>query len=237
MLAADGALLVDCATAAGGAPAVSLVLTGRTLLTRNTALRPGDAARFGDALRPGDALILTKPLGSGIILEGFRRGLAEARWLLDAVASMTASSAAAVRLLRQHGATACAAVAQHGLVGTLASLLRDANLAAVLTADAIPALTGARDLAALGRGARRGRREPPGLARSAGLAGPCAACRSADRRRAAGGRAAGGAASCLAELRAAGYDAARIGQAEARRLDMPRLRLEPAPDAAAGAGA
>jgi selenide,water dikinase len=36
------------------------------------------------------------------------------------------------------------------------------------------------------------------------------------------------AAACLAALQAAGYAAARIGQAEARRLDVPRLRLDPA---------
>ena len=140
VLAADGAALLDCTTTQSGTPALSLVLTGRAAPAR------GEEA----ALRPGDALILTKPLGSGIILEGNRRGLAEARWLLAALEAMVASSAAAAAILRQHGATACAAVAEHGLLGTLASLLRDANLAAVLSPDAIPALPGARALARRG---------------------------------------------------------------------------------------
>jgi selenide,water dikinase len=230
VLAADGATLVDCATTAAGAPGLGLVLTGR----------PAPRGNTDDALRPGDALILTKPLGSGIILEGFRRGLAEAQWLLEALATMTASSAAAARLLRQHGAVTVAAVAEAGAVGALAALLREANLAAALSADAVPALAGARALAAHGvtcSAAAENRRawpDPPDWLDLALLADP----------QVAGGLLAGipevRAAVCLAELRAAGYAASRIGQAEARRLDGPRLRLAaasaPAPATVGGNG-
>ncbi len=218
VFSADGAVLADCATATGGAPGLGLVLTGRTVPSRDTAA----------ALRPGDALILTKPLGSGIILEGNRRGLAQACWLLDALAAMTASSAAASRILRQHGATVCAAVADHGVVGTLASLLRDANLSAVVFADAIPVLAGARELAAQGvaRPAAAENRQawpdPPDWPDLALLTDP----------QIAGGLLAGvpqaRAETCVAALRAAGYAASCIGQTEARRLDAPRLRLDPA---------
>jgi selenide,water dikinase len=216
VFAADGAALADCATATGGAPGLSLVLTGRTVPSRDTAA----------ALRPGDALILTKPLGSGLILEGNRRGLAQACWLLDAVAAMTASSAAASRILRQHGATVCAAVADHGVVGTLAALLRDANLAAALSVGAIPALPGARELAAQGVACptadenRQAWPDPPDWPDLALLSDP----------QIAGGLLAGvpqaRAETCLTALRAAGYAASCIGQTEARRLDAPRLRLE-----------
>jgi selenide,water dikinase len=237
VLAADGAALVDCATTAGGAPGLSLVLTGRRVPTG----RPGPTGQSGPAreqpgaLCPGDALILTKPLGSGVILEGFRRGLAEAQWLLDALAAMTASSAAAARILRQHGATACAGVAEHGLVGTLAALLRDANVAAALAAEAIPALPGARELVRLGVARavsaenRQAWPDPPDWPDLALLADP----------QIAGGLLAGvpeaRAEACLAALHAAGYAAARIGQAEVRRRDVPRLRLEPAAPAARSA--
>jgi selenide,water dikinase len=246
VLAADGAALADCATASSGAPALSLVLSGhlvphdRLVLTGHlvppdrpgTTDRPGTGAQVGSAreahaeLCPEDALILTKPLGSGIILEGYRRGLAEAGWLLDALTAMTASSAVAAHILRQHRATACAAVAEHGLLGTLAALLRDANLSAALSADAIQALPGARALAHLGverRGAvanRQGWPDPPDWPDLALLADP----------QIAGGLLAGvpaaTAEACLAALHTAGYAAARIGQAEARRLDVPRLRLQ-----------
>jgi selenide,water dikinase len=222
VLTADGAALADCATASSGAPALGLVLTGRL----GMAGQSGSAREPHAELSPEDALILTKPLGSGIILEGYRRGLAEAGWLLDALTAMTASSAVAAQILRQHRATACAAVAEHGLLGTLAALLRDANLSAALSADAIQALPGARALAHRGverRGAvanRQGWPDPPDWPDLALLADP----------QIAGGLLAGvpaaTAEACLAALHAAGYAAARIGQAEARRLDVPRLRLQ-----------
>ena len=216
VFATDGAALIDCATVAGGAPGLGLVLTGRPVLARDT----------GIGLRPGDALILTKPLGSGIVLEGYRRGLAEAGWLLDALAAMTASSAAAAQILRQHGAILFAAVAEHGVVGTLAALLRDANLAAALSAEGIPALSGARELIRLGveRAVATENRQmwpdAPDWPDLALLTDP----------QIAGGLLAGvpeeRALACLAELRAAGCSAACIGQTEARRLDAPRLRLQ-----------
>jgi selenide,water dikinase len=230
VLAADGAALVDCATATGSESGLSLVLTGQA------APASGEVA----SLHPGDALILTKPLGSGIILEANRRGLAEARWLLDALEVMTASSAAAADILRQHGAATCAVVAEHGVLGTLSALLRDANLAAGLFPDAIPALQGARELARQGieqTAATENRQawpDPPDWADLALLTDP----------QIAGGLLAGvpeaWAETCLAALHAAGCAASCIGQAEARRLDVPRLWLHtvlPAPhDAAVEAG-
>jgi selenide,water dikinase len=217
VLAADGAELVECATTASGAPALGLVLTGYPTPAHGPAAAP----------RAGDALILTKPLGSGIVLEGYRRGLAEARWLLGGLQAMTASSTAAASLLRQHGAAACAAVAEHGLVGTLVALLRDANLAAALDPNAVLALPGARELAHLGverQAATENRRawpDPPdwpdlALLTDPQIAGGLLACVPQAH-----------AEACLAALHAAGYPAARIGQAETRRLDTPRLRLEP----------
>jgi len=230
VLAADGAALVDCATATGSEAGLSLVLTGQN------APASGEEA----SLHPGDALILTKPLGSGIILEANRRGLAEARWLLGALEVMTASSATAADILRQHGAATCAVVAEHGVVGTLSALLRDANLAAGLFPDAIPALQGARELARQGieqTAATENRQawpDPPDWSDLALLTDP----------QIAGGLLAGvpeaWAETCLAALHAAGCAASCIGQAETRRLDVPRLWLHtvsPVPhDATVGGG-
>jgi selenide,water dikinase len=215
VLAADGATLADCMVAPGGAAALALALTGQR-----------DSATAAVGLSPGDALILTKPLGSGIILEGYRRGLAKADWLCGALAVMTASSAEAARILRAHAASGCAVVAEHGLIGTLTGLLRDANLAAVLAPEAIAALPGARELARLGveRGAADANRhawpDPPDwpdlpLAADPQIAGGLLA-----------GVPAAHADACLAALLAAGYAASCIGRTEARRLDAPRLRLE-----------
>lgn len=211
----DGALLLDCAVADRGRAAISLVMTGLV-----TTPRPTETS-----LRPGDALLLTKPLGNGLILHGYRQGLVEAGWLLGAVATMAASSAMAGEILRAHGAAGCAAVTEHGAIGTLMTLLRAANLAAALSPGTIPALPGARAL--LRRGVTH-----PGAAVNARL-WPDAPDRPevallTDPQISGGllaGVPGGRAAACLEALRAAGYDAARIGEAETRRLEVPRLRL------------
>ncbi|HEY0418419.1 MAG TPA: selenide, water dikinase SelD, partial [Acetobacteraceae bacterium] len=101
-------------------------------------------------LRPGEAIILTKPLGTGIILAAHMRGLARARWLQAALASMTVTNAAAARILRAHGVRACTDVTGFGLAGHLAEMLRASGCAAALNLAAIPALPGALELAAQG---------------------------------------------------------------------------------------
>jgi selenide,water dikinase len=211
----DGAFLLDCAAARSGRMAISLVMTGLA-----TATPTAEAA-----LRPGDTLLLTKPLGTGLLLHGYRQGLVEARWLLGALETMVASSARAAEILRAHGAAGCAAVTEDGAIGTLMTLLRAANLAAALSPSTIPALPGAHAL--LRRGVTH-----PGAAVNARL-WPDAPDRPEvallTDPQIAGGLLAGvpeaRTAACLEALRTAGYQASRIGDAETRRLEVPRLRL------------
>ena len=101
-------------------------------------------------LRPGDALILTKPIGTGIVLAGHMRGLARANWLAAAIDSMRRSNAAAARVLRAFGVTACTDVTGFGLAGHLAEMTRASGVAAVLWRDAVPVLPGALELATTG---------------------------------------------------------------------------------------
>jgi selenide,water dikinase len=110
---------------------------------------PGGLLRKS-GLRPGDALVLTKPLGTGIVLAGHMHGLGRAAWLAAAIASMRTSNAAASRVLRASAATACTGVTGFGLAGHLMEMLRASGVAAVLWADAVPALPGALELAAHG---------------------------------------------------------------------------------------
>jgi selenide, water dikinase len=220
MLAGDGAALVDCTSARGEALAIGLVMTGLLMAGHRQPV----------TLQAGNVLVLTKPPGSGIVLEGHRRGLAKARWLLTALGVMRGSSAAAAGILRQYGTTACTAVAIHGVIGTLSAMLRDANLAAVLYRDAVPALPGALELSALGVAHaasddnRRVWQAAPDAPEIALLADP----------QIAGGLLAGvprgEAEPCLAALTEAGYLAAAIGMVEPRRLEVPRMRLEAKPD-------
>ncbi|MEJ0019618.1 MAG: selenide, water dikinase SelD [Acetobacteraceae bacterium] len=173
-------------------------------------------------LRPGDALVLTKRLGTGIVLAAHMRGLARAAWLRAALASMRSSNAAASRILREHGAHACTDVTGFGLAGHLLEMLRASHVAAVVWPEQVPALPGALELAAHGvesTMAPQNRRSLEGMgsdAHTALLFDP----------QTSGGLLAGiapaGAAGCLAALRFAGVTARVIGVVEAGE---PALRL------------
>jgi selenide,water dikinase len=97
-------------------------------------------------LRPGDDLILTKPLGTGVLFAADMRGAATSAWIEAAQASMLQSSAAAAACLKAHGAVAATDVTGFGLAGHLLEMLRASKVDAELTAENLPALEGVRDL-------------------------------------------------------------------------------------------
>ena len=101
-------------------------------------------------LRPGDRLVLTKPLGTGVILAAEMRGRAPARSYAAAIAAMRQSAGAASACLVAHGATACTDVTGFGLLGHLIEMLTASGMAARLDPQAVPALDGAPALLAGG---------------------------------------------------------------------------------------
>lgn len=100
--------------------------------------------------RPGDALVLTKALGTGVVLAAARAGFADADWVEAAHASMLRSNRAAMHLLRRHGARAGTDVTGFGLGGHLDEMLRAGGVGARLASPALPALPGALELIAAG---------------------------------------------------------------------------------------
>jgi selenide,water dikinase len=103
-----------------------------------------------DGLRPGDALILTKPLGTGVVFAADALGRAPGLAVQAALACMLLPNAEAARAARAAGARACTDVSGFGLAGHLAVLLRASGVAARVELDALPALPGVRELLALG---------------------------------------------------------------------------------------
>ncbi|HSG57669.1 MAG TPA: selenide, water dikinase SelD, partial [Paracoccaceae bacterium] len=100
--------------------------------------------------RPGDTLILTKPIGSGVIMAADMQGLAHGAWVEAALALMIQSQKHAAALL-QH-AHAMTDVTGFGLAGHLLGLCQASGTGADLRLDAVPLMPGAKALA--GRGIR-----------------------------------------------------------------------------------
>ncbi len=112
----------------------------------NGLVEPAQALRKG-GLAPGDRLVLTKPLGTGVIFAAAMRGAARGRWIAAALASMRHGSGEAVDLLRAAGAHACTDVTGFGLAGHLGEMIRAGQPVSVdLRLDALPALDGAVEL-------------------------------------------------------------------------------------------
>ena len=110
---------------------------------------PGDLVRNRTA-EPGDALVLTKPLGTGVISTALKAGHASPGVVAAAVASMTLLNRTASEAMVRHGAHACTDVTGYGLVGHLRELAEASGVSARIGADTVPLLPGARPLASAG---------------------------------------------------------------------------------------
>jgi selenide,water dikinase len=111
--------------------------------------QPGQIVRNSGA-RIGDVLVLTKPIGTGIIATAVKRGTATEDVVRLAVDSMTTLNRGAAEAMLRVGVSAATDVTGFGLIGHLHNLLRASGVAAELRAGAVPLLPGAAELAATG---------------------------------------------------------------------------------------
>ncbi len=110
--------------------------------------------------RPGDALFLTKPLGTGLVLHGAARGLADAAHVDAAVRWMTTLNRDWADVLRAFRPNAVTDVTGFGLLGHAHEMAERSGVRLVLEAEAWPVLEGALAIASAGEktgGDRRNR--------------------------------------------------------------------------------
>jgi selenide,water dikinase len=107
---------------------------------------PDRLLRKGGA-QPGDLLILTKPLGTGLLVSGDRQGKTSEPHLAAAVDQMRTLNRAASELLVAHGIRGVTDVTGFGLLGHALEMARASGTQFVFDASALPALDGALDLA------------------------------------------------------------------------------------------
>ncbi len=98
----------------------------------------------------GAVLVLTKPLGTGVITTAIKADAAPEVAVAAAVRSMTTLNAAAAGAMIEVGVQAATDVTGFGLLGHLSRMLRASGVAGELDAVAVPLIEGARELAAAG---------------------------------------------------------------------------------------
>jgi selenide,water dikinase len=214
VLRGDGCTLVGGHSAEAAEAALGFSVTG--IVEAGRVLRKS-------GLQAGDQLILTKPLGTGIILAGHMRGNVRSQWLLEAIESMRTTNAVAAHIGMAHRPRAGTDVTGFGLAGHLHEMLEASNMAAVLRLEAIPALPGVRALIAHGIESTLA----PENRRLLGDAPDTALL--VDPQTSGGlllGLPASRAGACLEALRENGVDAAIIGEVEPAYVGIARIRLE-----------
>jgi selenide,water dikinase len=97
--------------------------------------------------QPGQALVLTKPLGTGVIATALKAGDAPSDAVLAATASMTSLNRDAAAAALRHGVTAATDVTGFGFLGHATAIARESRITLEVDAAALPLLPGARDLA------------------------------------------------------------------------------------------
>lgn len=102
------------------------------------------------AARPGDQLLLTKPLGTGILWQAMKNGLRTAEEERAVISSMRALNDRAAREAASAGVRAATDVTGFGLIGHAANLAVHSGVEVVLRASALPLLPGVQAYAAAG---------------------------------------------------------------------------------------
>lgn len=123
-------------------PKFGLVVTG--------TVHPDHVITLAGA-QAGDVLILTKPLGTGIIATAARAdGLTDPRHLDEAVYWMTTLNRVAARAMQSVGVHACTDITGFGLLGHAAEMAEASHVRLHISAATLPIMEGTLDYAAAG---------------------------------------------------------------------------------------
>jgi len=100
--------------------------------------------------RAGDRLVLTKPLGTGIISTAIKGGMADEGAVAKITRAMSALNQKASELMQATGVNACTDVTGFGLLGHAAEMIEGTDVGMVIDSAAVPFFPEARELAEMG---------------------------------------------------------------------------------------
>lgn len=136
-----GALLVGGHTVQDDEPKYGLCAVG--------FMSPEDVMKNSEA-KEGDILVITKPVGVGIVNAAIKGQIAEPESYDDAVKNMSCLNKFAKDAMMKVGANACTDVTGFGLLGHSLEMAEGSGVTIVLDSDKIPLIKGALDLAMFG---------------------------------------------------------------------------------------
>ncbi len=112
-------------------------------------VHPGKVV-FNTGARVGDRLILTKPLGTGIISTALKNRKADESTVNGAMRSMAALNRKASELMQESGVTASTDITGFGLLGHAAEMIEGTDTGMVIDSTVVPVLPNAPELARMG---------------------------------------------------------------------------------------
>ncbi len=111
-------------------------------------------------LRAGDRLVLTKPLGTGIVNTAIKGNLASEALIQQVIAIMASLNRTAAEVMRRYPVHACTDITGFGLIGHLAEMIQGSGLGLSVHVDTLPVIQEAIEFAGMGMvpaGAHRNR--------------------------------------------------------------------------------
>ena len=112
-------------------------------------IHPGKVMTKSGA-RAGDKLILTKPLGTGIINTAAKGGAASEETIANVTRSMSALNRTASEVMQEIGANACTDITGFGLLGHACEMIQNSEVGLKIRASSVPIFAEAVEFARMG---------------------------------------------------------------------------------------
>ena len=136
-----GALIVGGHTVEDDEPKYGMAVVGH--------VNPGQQVGH-DGAKPGDAIVLTKPIGSGVLTTALKAGKASDSRVRRAVDVMKQLNREASTAMQTVGVNAATDITGYGLIGHLANIAEGSNVTVRISASDVPLMDGVREPAADG---------------------------------------------------------------------------------------
>lgn len=136
-----GAVLVGGHSIQDDEPKYGLSVTG--------VIHP-DKVIANSGAKPGDYLVLTKPIGVGIVSTAIKRGLVSDEIIDQAIQVMASLNAGSSEVMQEVGVNACTDISGFGLLGHAMEMAKGSGVGLKIRFERIPLLTGTKEFTAQG---------------------------------------------------------------------------------------